>query len=236
MTSGLTLEGVGGALVRVRICRPPDNYFTVRMCSELSNLLCAPPIGARILLLEGARAVFCRGREAPGHADDAEATVAALARVTRSLRETALVTVAKVSGDAAGFGVGLASLCDVTLASEEARFWFPEVTHGLTPSLVLSWLPCMIGRRQAFWLAATGSVVSADEARSLGLVNTVTASTRLDQLAESVTHLLLAQPPAVHAAIKRDLRDFEQTGGTATSTMAVDRLLISTLRSFIEKP
>src|SRR3712207_6933355 len=46
--------------------------------------------------------------------------------------------------------------CDVSVAVASARIFFPEVSIGLAPALVLAWLPRVIGAREAFWLTATG--------------------------------------------------------------------------------
>lgn len=218
-------------VITVSIARPPENAFTADMCSELSRLLMHPPDGCRLVVLRGEDGVFCRGRDGAPSPQEAAATIDALTEVTRSLRDTSLVTVAEVAGDAAGFGVGLAALCDVTAASSTSRFWFPEVHHELAPSLVLSWLPRLVGRRQAFWLTATGAVLAADEAQRLGLVNFVTETEHLDQLVAEVVQTLLKPPARVHAEIKRDLRDFDEAGASTASRMATDRLLLSTVTS-----
>lgn len=229
MAAGLSVDSAREEVVTVRICRPPDNAFSTDMCHDLSELLMRPPHGAHLVVLEGSEGVFCRGRERAADTKGAAATVDALRQVTQSLRDSSLVTIAKVNGDAAGFGVGLAALCDVAVASSRSRFWFPEITHGFAPSLVLSWLPRVVGRRQAFWLAATGSVLSAGEAEQLGLVNVVTTSDNLDATTSSMVESLLSSPPRVHSDIKRDLRDFEQASAGTAGLMAIDRLLISTL-------
>lgn len=229
MAAGLSVDGAGEEMLTVRICRPPDNAFSTDMCHDLSELLMRPPEGAHLLVLEGSEGVFCRGREGAADIQGAAATVDALRQATQSLRHTSLVTIAKVNGDAAGFGVGLAALCDVGVASSQSRFWFPEITHDLAPSLVLSWLPRVVGRRQAFWLAATGSVLGAEEAKQLGLVNVVASSDDLEAITTSMVETLLSHSRRVHADVKRDLRDFEQASVGTAALMAIDRLLISTL-------
>ncbi len=228
MGTGLRLSHDGPEVVTVVVCRPPDNFFSAAMCFELTELLLRPEDGQHVLRLRGQEGVFCRGRDR-NHRGSAEArtVVAALTALVRALHETNLVTVAEVDGDAAGFGVGLAALCDVTIASERARFWFPEVTHGLAPALVLSWLPQVVGRRQAFWLTATGSVLDAEAAKQLGLVNAVCPSDSLEPAGDQVLASILRYPHPVHAEIKRDLRDFEGLGSRARDEMARDRLLLS---------
>lgn len=234
MAAGLSIDRANEGVLTVQICRPPDNAFSMGMCHELSEVLAHPPDGAHVVVLQGSEGVFCRGREGVTDIKAAAATVGALSQVAQSLRDTSLVTIAKVNGDAAGFGVGLAALCDVALASARSQFWFPEISHGLAPSLVLSWLPRVVGRRQAFWLSATGAVLGAAEAKQLGLVNDVTTSDDLDAVTSSMVETLLSKSPRVHADIKRDLRDFEEASIGTVSLMARDRLLLSTLTGLDE--
>jgi enoyl-CoA hydratase/carnithine racemase len=229
MASGLVLSRESQEVLVAELSRPPDNSFTKEMCQELSSVLAAPPDGARVLRLRGQPGVFCRGRDRSRDGlEGARATVAALTSVNRGLLESRMVTVAEVDGEAAGFGVGLAALCDVTVASDRSRFWFPEVTHGLAPALVLSWLPQVVGRRQAFWLTATGAPLDASSARALGLVNRVCSPERLQEVASEMVGSLLRHPAAVQAEIKRDLRDFQDPSGTVAK-MAADRLLLGAL-------
>ncbi len=230
MGMGINVVQDGSEVVVVQLSRPPDNAFTLEMCAALTDVLSSPPKGAHLLRIRGEEGVFCRGREpAAGGPEAAQATVAGLTAVTRALGDSNLVTLAEVDGDAAGFGVGLAALCDVTVASERARFWFPEVAHDRAPALVLSWLPRVVGRRQAFWLTATGERLDALSARDLGLVNLVCSPERLGQQVEEIVTSLLRYQSAVHAEIKRDIRDFETLDPAAVSTMASDRLVMSTV-------
>ena len=230
MSQGLAISQDGEGVITVDIARPPDNAFTVDMCRELAQLLASPPPGARLLRLRGQPGVFCRGREPSGPgAAAARATVEALTEATRLLAMTDLVTVAEVDGEAAGFGVGLVGQCDVAVASTRSRFWFPEVNHGLAPALVLSWLPRLIGRRQAFWLTATATPLSATEALRLGLVNSVCEPAELGARVDQMISTLLSFPAEIQAEIKRDLRDFGEVDQAVAYRMAQDRLLLASV-------
>lgn len=230
MSEGLEISDDGGGVIRVRIRRPPDNAFTLDMCHVLSELLASPPAGARLLHLSGEPGVFCRGRDrsGPGSAA-ARDTVEALGAVTQGLSASSLVTVAEVDGEAAGFGVGLAVQCDITVASTSSRFWFPEATHGLAPALVLSWLPRVVGRHTAFWLAASSESVTAAEAQRLGLITFTAESANLSARVDEVVATLLRNTAAVLQEIKRDLLDFQEVGQGSAYRMATDRLVLSVL-------
>lgn len=88
--------------------------------------------------------------------------------------------IAAVNGVAAGAGVGMALLCDMRLASTEARLGFAFVRVGLGPDYGVSYtLPRTIGPGHAARLLYSGAYVDAQEALSLGLVDSVHAPERL---------------------------------------------------------
>jgi enoyl-CoA hydratase/carnithine racemase len=214
-----------GPLISVRIARPPDNLFTLEMCRDLTALLVKPPSAARALVLAAEGPNFCLGRERTAvAAADVYAMTKELADLNAALVTSKLIVAAQVSGDAAGFGVGLAALADVAIAASGARFWFPEAELGLSPALVLTWLPTALGRRRAFWLAATGQPMDADEAQRTGLINQAVPAGQLASAVSSAVELLLEQPSMVGAEIKEDLAAFAGLSMAAASDRAVDRL------------
>ncbi|MBO0808440.1 MAG: enoyl-CoA hydratase/isomerase family protein [Actinobacteria bacterium] len=222
---------VRGAVVSVEIARPPGNLFTLEMCRQLTGVLRSPPPGTRALLLTAAGPAFCLGRERGARLPaEVHAMTSALAELNAAVVSSSLAVVAQVSGDAAGYGVGLAALADVTLAAETARFWFPEAEAGLSPALVLTWLPALLGRRLAFWLTATGLPLSAAEAERAGLINRAVPPDALPAAAADAVGVLLRQPAEVCGEIKRDLAAFSAPGLGEAADRAVDRL---TLRSLL---
>lgn len=229
MTSDLIVD-YQGPLITVRITRPPENLFTLEMCRELTGILLRPPEEARALLLTAAGPNFCLGRERTALTpDDVYAMTQELADLNAALINSQLIVVAQVSGDAAGFGVGLVALADVSIAAANARFWFPEAEAGLAPALVLTWLPAAMGRRQAFWLTATSERLDADQARRGGLINQVVSPDRLGPATSEAIELLLKPPRKVSAEIKKDLAAFAALGISEASDHAVDRLVLRSL-------
>jgi methylglutaconyl-CoA hydratase len=232
--AGFTISPVTDGVVVAELDRGPDNLWTLADLRELTALLTDPPEGAHVLRVRSVGEAFCLGRErggtstAPGVVrGEAETLVAA----TRAFRNTRLVTVAEVQGDAAGFGAGVVAACDVAVAVSDARFFFPEVSIGLAPALVLAWLPRIVGERQAFWLTATGEKLPAARALELGLVNGVVGS--LDELRKDVDErvaLLRAGNPRVHAEIRDMIRAFGAVGDDQAFDMSIDRLVVGSLR------
>ena len=232
--AGFTISPVSDGVVVAELDRGPENLWALADLLELAGVLTDPPEGAHVLRIRSVGEAFCLGRErggtstAPGVVrGEAETLVA----VTRAFRRTRLVTVAEVQRDAAKFGVGVLAACDVAVAVADARIYFPEVSIGLAPALVLAWLPRRIGERQAFWLTATGEKITAARAAELGLLNAVVGSA--DELRKDVDErvaLLRARSPRVHAEIRDMLRAFGAVGEDQALDMSIDRLVVGSLR------
>lgn len=228
---GLRLSGPDDGVVRAVIDRGTDNLLTTALCEALTGYLRRPQADAHVLVVAPAGESFCLGRQR-GAASVAELReeVGALVALNRALRATRLVTVAQVNGDAAGFGVGLAALCDLTVSVASARFWFPEVDMDLAPALVLAWLPRLVGHKQALRLTATGRRLTAAEAAGIGLVTTVVATEEAlvtavrDEVADLTKH-----DRRVHGEIKAFLRASAALSEDQAYDLAADRLVLESI-------
>ncbi|MDA8116822.1 MAG: enoyl-CoA hydratase/isomerase family protein [Actinomycetota bacterium] len=229
MSKGLKIQA-DGALLTVLMDHGEGNQFTREMCEELSSLLAEPPAGARVLLLRSAGPTFCTGRDGSAKgASQVRAMARALAEVNVGIVFSDLTVVSEVGGATAGFGVGLAGLSDVTIASSGATFRFPEVAASLAPALVLAWLPHVVGRRMAYWLASTGCTFDAAEAMRMGIINEVVEPEALSRRVDEVVETLLAAPAPVIQAIKRDLLSNSWLQMREDSFAAADRLALRAL-------
>jgi enoyl-CoA hydratase/carnithine racemase len=229
--SGLTVEQ-DGVVARVHADAGPGNLFTPAMTRTFTALLRTPPEGVHVVQLSAAGPEFCMGR-APFRdgAGPLREDVDALVELVEALQQTPVVTVAEVQGDAAGFGVGLVALSDVAVAAPEVHLSFPEVDAGFAPALVLAWLGALVGRRQAFWLAATGVRVPARDARDLGLLtHVVDDRADLSPTVASIVELVTSKPPHVHAQIKELVRLYAAVPAETRGGIAADRLAFGALR------
>ena len=228
---GICFEQDGGVLT-ARLDSPQGNLMSMAMCDALTAVLSAPPDDAHILVITGGGDEFCMGRERTAATpEDLPGEVGRLVAVNEALAATPLVTVARVHGDAAGFGVGIAALCDVAIATRSARLHFPEVRINLAPALVLAWLPRVVGRRAAFWLTASGAEVAGDEAVRIGLLNEVTENLEtLDEAVDRTVAALSSGLPRVHTEIKAMLRSVESLSPRQSYELASDRLVLGSLR------
>lgn len=229
--SGISIQQ-DAAVVHVHVDAGPGNLFTPEMTQGLTELLHTPPEGVHIVHLSAAGSEFCMGR-APfrAGAGPLREDVETLVELVRALERSSLVTVAEVQGDAAGFGVGLVALSDVAVAAPGVHLSFPEVDAGFAPALVLAWLGELVGRRRAFWLAATGVRVPAREARELGLLTHVVDDPGvLETAVSSIVELLRSKPPHVHAQIKELIRLYATTPDETRGSIATDRLAFGALQ------
>jgi methylglutaconyl-CoA hydratase len=223
-------DGAHSGELRITFDRAPGNMFNTQMCRELIAVLDDPPPKTHVLRISGAGGVFCLGRDRPGEqVADLRIEASALVALNQALIRSRVVTVAEVNGEAAGFGVGLAVLCDVAIASDAASFRFPEVTIDLAPSLVLAWLSKIVGRRQAFWLTASGATITAARAEHLGLINAVVAPDDLAPAVDAAVVELLQYRPEVHAAIKLNLNSLAELTAAQADALALERLIVGSL-------
>ena len=96
--------------------------------------------------------------------------------VISKLQALSIPVVAAVNGFALGGGSEMALACDFIYASENAKFGLPEITLGIIPGFGgTQRLPRLIGANRAKEMILTGNMLSATEAKEMGLVNKVTA-------------------------------------------------------------
>jgi len=208
------------AIGRIRLQRPEKrNAISPTMASELTQVLTdfeADP-EVRVVSLRGAGGNFCSGGDlAPGGksvvsaGSPASMTLELMNRIygetLRRLHRFPKPVVAIVEGVAAGAGANLALACDLVYASPTARFCELFVKRGIALDCGGSWLlPRLIGMQKAKELAFFGDWVSAEEARSIGLVNAVYESDVLEERVEERLRTLASRAPVALNQIKQSL-------------------------------
>jgi methylglutaconyl-CoA hydratase len=142
----------------------------------------------RALVITGSGKDFCSGADLAAlerilqssveiNTDDANS----LMEMFLLIRQCEIPVIAAVRGRALAGGCGLASACDLVLASASARFGYPEVKIGFVPAMVMAFLGRNISEKRAFELITLGEDVSAAEAHQIGLVNRVFDDETFDQ-------------------------------------------------------
>ena len=131
-----------------------------------------------------------------------------MARLFRSIYEFPKPTIAAVNGAAIAGGTGLATMCDFTIASTEARFGYTEVRIGFVPAIVSSFLVRQVGEKHARDLLLTGRIFGAEEAYRFGLVNEVVQPEQLMPRVKEIAAVLLENSPGSLVATKRLIAGF----------------------------
>jgi methylglutaconyl-CoA hydratase len=136
----------------------------------------------RVVIITGAGKDFCSGADLASLQQVAAADVSENAEDARSLldlflliRQIPVPVLAAVRGRALAGGCGLASACDIVLASSSARFGYPEVKIGFVPAMVMAILRRNVSEKRAFELLTRGAEISAEHAHAFGLVNEIYA-------------------------------------------------------------
>lgn len=120
------------------------------------------------------------------------------------IRDSSQVVIAAVNGFALGGGCELALACDIRIASENAKFGFPEVKLGLMPGYGgTQLLPRLIGVGGAKYVIFTGEMLTAAEAFQFGLVEKVCPPDRLMEEANTLARKIAANGPFAVRACKR---------------------------------
>ena len=89
------------------------------------------------------------------------------------------VVISQVHAHALAGGCGLATVCDFTFAAPEASFGYTEVRIGFVPAIVMVFLLRKIGESKAKQLLLGGSLITADEAREMGLIHFISEKRKL---------------------------------------------------------
>lgn len=181
--SNNVLYQVDGSVARVTLNRPEKrNALNETLVAGLKNALQQANANdaVRVIVISGAGQDFCSGADLAALEKISAASAAENVADARSLmelfmlmRQVTVPIVAAVRGKALAGGCGLASACDLVLASTNARFGYPEVKIGFVPAMVMAILRRNVSEKRAFELLTRGAEITAEEAKQLGLVNQI---------------------------------------------------------------
>ena len=217
MTKELIDIAADGPVVRVTLNRPEvRNAFNDDLIARMTAWAESVAAGgsARVAVLSGAGKVFCAGADLTwmskmvGYSHDENVRDArAMARMFEALDTLPIPLLGRIHGAALGGGAGLAAVCDIVVAAEDAAFAFTEVKLGIIPAVISPYAIAKIGRSAARELFLTGARFSAERAREIGLVHAVAADAELDRVVAKYVNDLLTSGPEAVAAAKRLIAD-----------------------------
>jgi enoyl-CoA hydratase/carnithine racemase len=189
-----------GAIRTVRMNRPEKkNALTFSMYEAMSDAIeeANRRSDLRCLLIAGHASGFCSGNDLGDFMKMTEsgALGAPIVRFLHVLARCEKPLVAAVAGPAVGVGTTMLMHCDYVAASNETRFATPFITLGLVPEAASSLIaPRLMGHARAFSLLVMGESLTAEEAKTAGLINIVTTADELDAQALASAKKIAALP------------------------------------------
>jgi enoyl-CoA hydratase/carnithine racemase len=197
-----------GGVVTLRLNRgerfnPLSSAMIAALQAELDALAQDP--SARVVVLAGAGKGFCAGhdlKEMRQHSRDKEwqrRLFDECSRMMLTLTRLPQPVIARVHGIATAAGCQLVSMCDLAVASDEARFALPGVSIGVFCSTPAVGVARNIGRKQAMEMLLTGEAIDAHTALERGLLNRVVTAAALDGEVDRLCESVLARSAAVIA-------------------------------------
>lgn len=218
----IRVEEPAGGVGWIVLDRPERrNALGAALVAELKEALAeAGRNGAvRVVGLRGAGPDFCAGADLGEIEASIDAGVLATLADAESLGELFLLlrrlekpVVAAVHGRALAGGAGLATACDLVIASGEAEFGYPEVRLGFVPAMVMALLRRSVGEKRAFELVSLGERFGAEAAREYGLVCRTFAEEEFEEAARSFLEELAERSGSALTLSKRLLYQLDGTG------------------------
>ena len=214
-TEPLVLLDIRDGVAHLTLNRPDaSNGMNVEFLKALCDSImeCHGQPNVRAVLLRGAGKNFCAGGDVHTFASKGAgmpdylrvATSYLQNAVTGLMRLDAPVVVAVQGFAAGGGGFGLVCAADLVIAAESAKFLAGATRVGMAPDAGVSvTLPRLVGLRRAAEIILTNPILSAAEARDLGIINRVVPDAELDAAALKLVRELADGAPKGLAAAKR---------------------------------
>lgn len=211
-TEPLVLTAKSGAILRLTLNRATArNALSQALMAALQNALdaAATDKSVRVVLIAADGPAFSSGHDLKemtarrADADKGKAFFAALFTQCSRLMQTVVrhpkPVIAQIQGIATAAGCQLVASCDLAVASSSARFATPGVNIGLFCSTPMVALSRNVARKPAMEMLLTGEMISADEAKRIGLVNRVVPPDALQAETMKLAELIATKP---HGTLK----------------------------------
>jgi methylglutaconyl-CoA hydratase len=250
-----------GPIVRVTLNRPDvRNAFNELVIAEITEwaasvtqqhgLTAGSGQGARVAVLSGAGKTFCAGADLTWMSrmlsytfDENVNDALAMAAMFNALDNLPIPLIGRVHGAALGGGAGLAAVCDIVVAAENAMFGFTEAKLGILPAVISPFVVQKIGVSAARELFLTAARFPAARAKAIGLVHAVVPEPELDAAIDGYVGELLSSAPGAIAGAKQLIAGVANQPGASVSDItaeAIARHRVSAegqdgMRAFLEK-
>jgi cyclohexa-1,5-dienecarbonyl-CoA hydratase len=234
-------------LATITLNRPPVNILNIAMMQEINHCLesLQGEKDLKVVLFNAKGKCFSAGVDVGEHMGDlAPKMIGAFHRIFRLMDRLGAITVASVFSSCLGGGCELAVFCDLAIAAENSKIGQPEIKVGVFPPIAAYIMPRIMGRKDALDLILSGRIISALEARQMGLLNKVVPDGEL----EAETDLFIKPYLKLSAEVLRKtkkavtagLRDDLEPALDAIEKIYLDELMKTAdaqegLKAFLEK-
>lgn len=201
-----------GPVRKIRMNRPEKkNALTLAMYEAMAAAIedAGTDTSVRCLLIAGAPDIFCAGNDLNDFVAMARtgALGTPIVRFLHALARCEKPLVAVVSGAAVGIGTTMLLHCDQVIASDSAVLLTPFVSLGLLPEAGSSLIaPRLMGHARAFSLLVMGKSLSAEAAKSVGIINAIVPAAELDAQSLAAARDIAALPAESVSAARRLMR------------------------------
>lgn len=185
---------------------------------------------AKVIVLRSTGESFCVGRDPRGGAPSPTALamranlITPILDVYDAISNAPQPVVCAVQGEALGFGCALATACDITLASDAARFRLPELEKNLPPTLAISAMMKQAPRKALTWMVYSMEEIDAANALALGIVSHVVKPADLQAATDKIVASLTSRSRDALVAIKDYMRVAPGMEGRGASELAGNML------------
>jgi 2-(1,2-epoxy-1,2-dihydrophenyl)acetyl-CoA isomerase len=222
----LVVVTIDGNVATVRLNDPGSlNALSVPMAERLRNALMtlAADDAIRVLVLTGTGRGFCAGGDVQSfydHRDDPEEVMQqvldGLHGAVEVLLDLPFPTIAAINGVVAGAGMGVALATDLAIAVDGAVFTMAYTGIGVSPDGSSTWfLPRLVGTRVAMDMILTNRRIGAEEAVTLGLINSAVPEEAFEEAVQMMAAKLAAGPTKAYVRARHLLRSSSSNTPTA---------------------
>ena len=203
-----------GDVTTITLNRPEaGNRQTDATWAQVTRMFDDAAKNSRLILFKGAGDDFCMGREAMGQQPATPLEAYAVRERSETIfnlygafRNAKAPIIGVVQGRAVGLGCALAALCDITIASDSARFSFPETAHRIMPTIAFSALVDRVPRKAATFMMYSAQEIDAHKALLFGLASNVVPAGELDGAVATLVEHMKKMPLAAVLALKEYAR------------------------------
>ncbi|HEY9067752.1 MAG TPA: enoyl-CoA hydratase-related protein [Burkholderiaceae bacterium] len=189
----LSLDANG--VVQVEMTRPVIDAVMIGELADTYTRMSEDP-AVRAVVLSGQGDAFSTGADLrrvvrANHATEwSVADTRAFARMLWLIESCSKPTIARIHGVVAGSGIALVCACEFGLAADDAGFAAAELGRSDVPAVIRPYLVGKVGKQQAQRLTLAGGRIDAQQARAIGLVQTVVPGHELDAATRALAAFL----------------------------------------------